>query len=98
MEEECPSLETLYEYAGFFLNTLGGRNYLMRRNAQLRILASYYCLLILDKANDETLNRHGIDMRPHIKRLLSEINSTKSLIYKKRYVKRLNTLEAKYNY
>ena len=79
MREECPSLETLYEYAGFFLNTLGGRNYLMRRNAQLRILTSYYCLLILDKANDETLNRYGIDIRPHIKLVLSEIKNAKSL-------------------
>ena len=96
-EEECPSLETLYEYAGFFLNTLGGRNYLMRRNVQLRILVSYYSLLILDKANDETLNRYGIDIRPHIKLLLSEINNTKGLMYKKRYVEKLKTLKAKYN-
>jgi hypothetical protein len=96
MEEECPSLETLYEYAGFFLNTLGGRNYLMRRNAQLRILVSYYCLLILDKANDATLNRYGIDMRPHIKLFMSEINNTKGLIYRKQYLEKLATLEAKY--
>ena len=98
MAKECPSLKVLYEYAGFFLNTLGGRNYLMRRNAQLRILTSYYCLLILDKANDETLNRYGIDIRPHIKLVLSEIKNAKSLIYKKQYLKRLKTLEAKYNY
>ena len=70
----------------------------MRRNAQLRILTSYYCLLILDKANDETLNRYGIDIRPHIKLVLSEIKNAKSLIYKKQYLKRLKTLEAKYNY
>ena len=98
MAKECPSLETLYEYAGFFLNTLGGRNYLMRRNSQLRIFTGYYCLLILDKANDETLNRYGIDIRPHIKSLLSEINNTKSLMYKKRYVEKLKILKAKYNY
>jgi len=97
MGEECPSLETLYEYAGFFLNTLGGRNYLMRRNAQLRILTSYYCLLILDKANDEALNRYGIDIRSHIKSLLSEINTTKGFMYKKRYVEKLKTLQVKYN-
>jgi len=94
--EECPSLETLYEYAGFFLNTLGGRNYLMRRTVQLRILVRYYSLLILDKANDETLNRHGIDIRPHIQPLLSDINNTKGLMYKKRYVGKLKTLKEKY--
>lgn len=98
MAKECPSLETLYEYAGFFLNTLAGRSYLMRRNSQLRILASYYCLLILDKANDDTLNRYGIDIRPQIELLMSEINNTKSLIYKKQYLGKLATLEAKYDY
>jgi hypothetical protein len=94
--EECPSLETLYEYAGFFLNTLGGRNYLMRRTVQLRILVSYYSLLILDKANDATLNRYGIDIRPHIKRSVSEINDTKGLIHRKQYLGKLATVEAKY--
>ena len=96
MAGECPSLETLYKYSGFFLNTLGGRNYLMRRNTQLRILVSYYCLLILDKANDATLNRYGIDIRPHIKLFMSEINNTKGLIYRKQYLEKLATLEAKY--
>jgi hypothetical protein len=98
MAMECPSLENLYEYAGFFLNTLAGRSYLVRRNSQLRILTSYYCLLILDKANDETVNRYGIDIRPQIELLMSEINNTKGLIYKKRYLGKLTTLEAKYNY
>jgi hypothetical protein len=98
MAQKCPSLESLYEYAGFFFNTLAGRSYLMRRNSQLRILASYYCLLILDKANDETLNRYGIDIRPQIELLMSEINNTKSLIYKKQYLGKLATLEAKYDY
>ena len=70
----------------------------MRRDSQLRILASYYCLLILDKANDEKLNRYGIDIRPQIELLMSEINNTKNLIYKKRYLGKLATLEAKYDY
>ena len=96
MEGECPSLKTLYEYAGFFLNTLAGRNYLMRRNARLRLLTTYYSILILDKANDETLNRYGIDIRPKIDLLISEINNTRSLIYSKQYLEELNTLKIKY--
>lgn len=98
MPRECPSLETLYEYAGFFLQTLAGRSYLIRRNSQLRILTSYYCLLILDKANDETLNRYGIDISPQIKFLITEINNTKGLIHKNQYLEKLKTLKAKYNY
>jgi hypothetical protein len=97
MLEECPSLETLYEYAGFFLETLAGRNYLMRRNSRQRLLATYYSILILDKANDATLNKYGIDIRPKIELLISEINNTRSLIYKKQYLKELNTLKIKYN-
>jgi len=97
MLEECPSLETLYEYAGFFLETLAGRNYLMRRNSRQRLLTTYYSILILDKANDETLNKYGIDIRPKIELLISEINNTRSLIYKKQYLEKLNDLEAKYN-
>jgi hypothetical protein len=97
MTEECPSLKTLYEYAGFFLNTLAGRTYLMRRNSRQRLLTTYYSILILDKANDETLNRYGIDIRPKIDLLISEINNTRSLIYSKQYLKELNTLKIKYN-
>jgi hypothetical protein len=97
MAEECPSLETLYEYAGFFLNTLAGRNYLMRRNSQQRILTTYYSILILDKANDSTLNRYGIDIRPKIELLIPEINNTKGLIFKKQYSEKLNALKIKYN-
>lgn len=94
----CPSLKTLYEYAGFFLNTLGGRSYLMRRNAQLRVLGGYYALLVLDRANDATLNRYGIDIRPHLETTLSEIRSTKGFMHRKQYLETLNALKLKYNY
>ena len=69
----------------------------MRRNARLRLLTTYYSILILDKANDETLNRYGIDIRPKIDLLISEINNTRSLIYSKQYLEELNTLKVKYN-
>ena len=96
LAQECPSLETLYEYAGFFLNTLAGRSYLMRRNSRQRILTSYYSIVILDKANEETLNRHGIDIIPHIDFISSEISSQRGLIHKKQYLATLNSLKEKY--
>ena len=94
--QECPSLENLYEYAGFFLNTLAGRSYLMRRNSRQRILTSYYSIVILDKANEETLNRHGIDIIPHIDFISSEISSQRGIIHKKQYLATLNSLKEKY--
>ena len=96
MPQECPSLETLYEYAGFFLNTLAGRSYLMRRSSRQRLLATYYSILILDKANEETANRYGIDILPHLDFVASEINSQRDLIHKKEYLEKLESLKEKY--
>ena len=91
-----PSSEVMYEYAGFFLNTLSGKSYLSRRDSKLRILATYYSILTVDRANEETLNRHGIDIRPHIDFLLYDIDSQRGLIYKKQYLKGLVGLKKKY--
>ena len=92
----CPSFEILYEYAGFFLNTLAGKSYLLRRDSKVRILTSYYCVLIVDKANDETLNRHGIDVRPHIDFLFYDIINQRVLVNKKQYLGKLVSLKEKY--
>jgi hypothetical protein len=91
-----PTLEVMYEYAGFFLNTLSGKSYLSRRDSKFRILATYYSILTVDRANEETLNRHGIDIRPHIDFLFYDINSQRALIYKKQYLKGLVGLKKKY--
>ena len=92
-----PSTRVLYEYAGFFLNTIGGRNYLMRRDSKLRILTAYYSVLFLDKANDIKINVHGIDIRPHLKILLSDISTYTGFEYKFEYIKKINRLKTKYS-
>lgn len=92
----CPSLGVLYEYAGFFLNTVAGRNYLLRRDSKIRILTTYYCVLILDKANEEILNHEGIDIRPHIDLSINNISNQKNLIYSKQYLTKLQSLKEKY--
>ena len=91
-----PSLKILYKYAGFFQNTLGGRSYLLRRDSKVRILASYYCVLIIDMANEESLNSDGIDIRPYLNLLYYEILDQKGLIYKKQYLAELEILRDKY--
>ena len=91
-----PSPEMMYEYAGYLLNTLGGRSYLLRRSPKLRTLTTYYCVLALDKANEEELNSTGIDIRPYIKSCLLEINNQIGLVYQKEYIAKLSELSLKY--
>ncbi len=94
---EPPSLEILYEYAGFFLNTLAGRSYLLRRNSKIRVLTTYYAVLILDRANKETLNRYGIDIRPHIELSLYDISNQRGLIHQRKYLVELEGIREDYH-
>jgi hypothetical protein len=89
-------LKTLYQYACFFLNTMGGRSYLIRRDSKTRLLINYYALLIVDKANDAKLNSYGIDIRPHIDYVFYDINNQKGLMYRQRYLAHLAALKNKY--
>ncbi len=93
---EQPNLNTLYQYAHFFLNTLGGRSYLLRRDAKLRMLVNYYSLLIIDLANEAKLNAYGLDIRPHLDYVFYDINNQKGLMYRSRYLSRLSALQNKY--
>jgi hypothetical protein len=89
-------LNTLYQYAHFFLNTLGGRSYLLRREAKLRILVNYCSLLVIDMANDAKLNAYGFDIRPQLDYVFYDINNQKGLTYRQRYLSRLRALQNKY--
>ena len=91
-----PAFEDTYEVAGFFLNTLAGRSYLFRRDPKVRTLTRYYCVLILDEANDRKMNRYGIDIRPHIEGLYKDVKSTIGLANRSQYLARLDTLAEKY--
>jgi hypothetical protein len=92
-----PSPEALYEYAGFFLNTIGGRNYLMRRDSKIRILTSYYSVLILDRANDTKQNPNGIDIKPYIRLVYGDISGKSGFSFYSEYIKKLARLKDKYN-
>jgi hypothetical protein len=91
-----PSLDAMYAYSGFFLHTLAGRSYLLRRDSKIRLLTTYYSVLILDKANDENLNSNGIDIRPHIEFTTNDIHSQMGLIHQKQYLLELEKLIEKY--
>ena len=91
-----PTLKSMYAYSGFFLNTLAGRSYLLRRDSKIRILTTYYSVLILDKANDEQLNPAGIDIRPHIELLRNDLQAQIGMIQQKQYLSQLEQLADKY--
>jgi len=92
---EAP-LAKIYEYAGFFLNTMGGRSYLFRRDSRYRLLINYYSILVIDQANRADMNRYGIDITEMIKKLAQEIELSDQLIYKENYLDQLYDLEEKY--
>jgi hypothetical protein len=91
-----PNLKTMYQYASFFLNTLGGRSYLLRRDSKVRMLVNFYSLRIIDMANDARINSYGLDIRPHLDYLFYDLNNQKGLMYRQRYLTYLTTLRDKY--
>lgn len=89
-------LDKSYEYAGFFLNTMGGRSYLFRRDSRSRLLVNYYAVLIVDMANTAGINRHGISIPEALPLLINEIETSNQLIYKELYLDRLYQLLESY--
>lgn len=101
---DCPAADVkirlplpgLYEYAGFFLNTLGGRSYLFRRESRLRLLIKYYSILVMDRANNQSLNKYGIDIRPSLDSLIEEMRSSQRLTSREEYLANLIELQDQY--
>lgn len=104
IEPECSNndltiklpLTGLYEYAGYFINTLGGQSYLFRRALYLRILIRYYSILIIDRSNSVDVNRYGIDIRYTLDALISEIQSNGDLQNRQDYLETLLKLQESY--
>ncbi|MDH3347014.1 MAG: hypothetical protein OEM02_02780 [Desulfobulbaceae bacterium] len=90
------NVSQLYEYAGFFLNTMGGRSYLFRRDSRSRLLVNYYSILIIDLANTNGSNKHGINIDSSINQLIGEIEPSNQLIYKEAYLDKLYELLERY--
>ena len=87
------SLASLYEYAGFFLDTLAGKAYLMRRDSKTRILITYYSIIVVDMANKKKLNRHGIDILPHVDLALDDMSRYGGLEYREKYLSKLKEIK-----
>jgi hypothetical protein len=91
-----PSPDTLYRYAGFFVNSIGGRAYLFRRETKLRLLFSYYCLLIIHEADKKKMNSFGIDITPFLEPLVEEIENFQPLYFRREYAGKLIDLKNYY--
>jgi len=91
-----PSLKTMYACASFLVDTFGGRSYLLRRDSRIRLLSIYYCIQVLDRANDQKMNPNGIDIRPLIASATRDIHSQTGLAYQKNYLAELERLARKY--
>jgi hypothetical protein len=91
-----PSLKTMYACASFLVDTFGGRSYLLRRDSRIRLLSIYYCIQVLDRANDQNMNPNGIDIRPLIASAARDIRSQTGLAYQKSYLAELERLARKY--
>ncbi len=88
--------EMMYDYAGFFLQSMGGRSYMFRRESGIRMLTLYYSLLVLDQANRDGLNVEGIDIGPPIKALIREIRYSRRLSERRQYLETLREIQGRY--
>jgi hypothetical protein len=86
---------TLYAYAGFLFNTMGGQAYLRRRTPQVEGLACFYALQALDRSVRQGHNPEGIDPRPEFPRC-RELVATEGLLLSERYAEELDAMAARW--
>lgn len=90
------TLDGLYDYAGFVMQTMGGQAYLHRRAPATEALASFYALVVLDLAVEEGINPHGIDPRSELARC-RELIASGSFVFRDRYLEVLDSMIVKWN-
>jgi len=90
------SPDILYRYAGFLINSIGGRSYLFRRETRLRLLLNYYCLLTVHEADKKKMNSFGIDITPFLEPLAEEIENYQLLYFRREYAGKLIDLKNYY--
>jgi hypothetical protein len=90
------TLKVMYQYAGFFVNTLGGHSYLYRQDSRIRLLTVYYSILVIHEANMRELNEVGLDLRFFLPLIFQEIQSRNDLLYAEDYLQTLTNLQLQY--
>ena len=92
-----PPFDLTYLYAGYLLNTLGGRAYLLRRSSEMRLLGRYYCALIIHEADKKGKNHYGIDISPEIDSLLKDISRYPDFRFQGNYIDQLTKIQEYYS-
>jgi hypothetical protein len=95
-QKQPQQFKVMYQYACFFLNTLGGQAYLMRRESRIRLLTAYYATLIVHEATVRGVNESGLDVRFFLPLLFNEIEGRNDLSHADEYLKTLSNLRAYY--
>ena len=88
-EVQPPTLDVVYKYAGFLVNSIGGKAYLFRRETRLRLLINYYCIILLHEIDKRKMNTFGIDIIPYLEPLADEIDNYQSLYFRREYAGKL---------
>jgi hypothetical protein len=91
-----PPFNVTYRYAGYLINSIGGRAYLFRRDTRLRLLSTYYCVLIVHEADKRKSNTFGIDVTPFLEPLAEEIENYSLLYFRREYAGKLIDLKNYY--
>lgn len=86
----------LYDYACFLFQSIGGQAYLRRRSPEVEALASFYALLIVDRALEQKHNPHGLDPRPEIRRT-RQLIADSHFLFEARYLERLDDMSRRWN-
>lgn len=64
----------------------------MRRDSKIRILATYYALMVIRLAEEQSLNVYGLDPRNQAALLIEDITNHRRLMYADIYVTQLEGL------
>lgn len=89
--------QAMIQYATFFLDTMGGRLYLSRRDSRLRMLITYYAIRTIHRANGDGKNLAGLQLQPAIDLLITDMETGGGpLRHKETYLDTLYDLKEKY--
>jgi len=99
--EECVEstpleADVLYDYAGFFFNTMGGQAYLRRRAPLIEGLTCFYALQVVDAAQQRGHNPAGLDPRHEIARC-GDLLAGQPLVFTSDYLANLEDMALRWD-
>ena len=95
LAERKITLPVLYDYASYMLGSFGGRAYLQRRSPRQEALATFYAVMVVDRAAQAGISNHGTDPRLHLERC-RQLLETQDLVYRKQYLAALDRLASRW--